>query len=160
MWRKRFPIDDQQVRQVKDVERSPRSIGELRQRLLEKLWTDESIVDAVLDKLKEYRYVDDEQYARDLALSRLRQRPQGRRRLEQTLSQKKLDPETIRGALDSAFEGMPEDELISAALEKFLRLRGRPQTRQDLKKIYDHLLRRGFSYSLIREKIADIGRVE
>ena len=176
MWRSRGKIDDQdRYRAVPDKERArertmnravkllaakSRSVAELRERLLEKLWTDEAIVDGVIERLKEYKYLDDEQYAGDLAISRLRQRPQGKRRLQQTLSQKKLSKDVMAKAIDSAFEKMPEEELILAAIEKRLRLKGRPETREDLKKFYDHLLRRGFSYSLIWEKMSAVGKAE
>ena len=134
----------------------PRSVLELRERLLEKLWTNEEIVDAVLEKLKEYKYLDDQQYARDLAVSKLRQKPQGKRRLKQSLSQKKLDKEIVDQAIVSAFEKLPEDELIDQAIEKRLRLKGKPETREDLKKFYDHLLRQGFAFDLIRIKVSEI----
>ena len=105
MWRKQYKALDETKRVVKDVERSrertmnravrllaakPRSVRELRERLLEKLWTNDEIVESVIEKLKEYKYLDDEQFARDVALSKLRQKPQGKRRLQQTMSQKKL----------------------------------------------------------------------
>src|SRR5438477_2832417 len=108
MWRRRRQAIEDEERVVKDRERSrertmnravkllaakPRSVGELRERLLEKLWTDPAIVDAVIEKLKQYKYLDDEQYARDLAVSKLRQKPQGKYRLKQSMSQKKLDKE-------------------------------------------------------------------
>src|SRR5476651_1111581 len=82
MWGKRYKKIDETARVVKDPVRSrertmnravkllaakPRSVRELRERLLEKLWTNENIVDDVIEKLKEYKYLDDEQYARDLA---------------------------------------------------------------------------------------------
>ncbi|HEX3100728.1 MAG TPA: regulatory protein RecX, partial [Pyrinomonadaceae bacterium] len=141
---------------VKLLAAKPRSIGELRERLLEKPWTDEAIVYAVLEKLKEYKYLDDEQYARDLAVSKLRQKPQGKRRLQQSMSQKKLDKETVEAAIVEAFEKLPENELIDLAIEKRLRLKGKPETREDLKKFYDHLLRQGFGFDLIREKMSAV----
>jgi|ERR1043166_6451516 regulatory protein len=171
MFRKHYRKVDEGQRVVNDVERArertmnravrllaakPRSIGELRQRLLEKLWTNESIVDAVIEKLKEYKYLDDEQFASDLAVSKLRQKPQGKHRLRQSLSQKKLSKETMETAIDRAFEKLPEEKLIEQAIERRLRSRGRPDTREDAKKFYDHLLRRGFGYDLIREKMASI----
>lgn len=171
MWRKRYKKIDDADRIVSDFERSrertmnravkllaakPRSVRELRERLLEKLWTNETIVDAVIEKLKEYKYLDDEQYARDLAVSKLRQKPQGKWRLQQTMSKKKLDKETVEAAIENAFEKLPEDELIGLAIEKRLRLKGRPETREDTKKFYDHLLRQGFGYDLIREKMSSI----
>ena len=143
-------------RAVKLLAAKPRSVLELRERLLEKLWTNEEIVDAVLEKLKEYKYLDDQQYARDLAVSKLRQKPQGKRRLKQSLSQKKLDKEIVDQAIVSAFEKLPEDELIDKAIEKRLRLKGKPETREDLKKFYDHLLRQGFAFDLIRVKVSEI----
>lgn len=143
-------------RAVKLLAAKPRSIRELRERLLEKMWTDEIIVDSVIEKLKDYKYLDDEQFARDLAASQLRQNPQGKRRLQQTMSRKKLDQETVESAISEAFEKLPEEELISLAIEKRSRTKGIPQTRDDAKKFYDHLLRQGFGYGLIREKMAAV----
>ena len=171
MWGKRHKKINDEDRVVKDEVRSrartmsravkllaakPRSVRELRDRLLEKLWTNDEIVDAVVEKLKEYKYLDDEQYARDLAVSKLRQKPQGKRRLQQTMSQKKLDKETVDAAITQAFEKLPEDELIDVAIAKRLRLKGKPETREDVKKFYDHLLRQGFGFDLIREKMSAV----
>jgi regulatory protein len=143
-------------RAVKLLAAKPRSVEELRERLLEKLWTNAEIVDGVLDKLKEYNYLDDEQYARNLAVSKLRQKPQGKHRLRQSMSQKKLDKELVDAAIAHAFEKLPESDLIDAAIEKRLRVKGKPATRDDIKKFYDHLLRQGFGYDLIREKMAAV----
>lgn len=172
-WRRGIRSDEDRVRVVKDDERSrertmnravkllaakPRSVRELRERLLEKLWTDLGIVDRVIEKLKEYKYLDDEQFARDLAVSKLRQKPQGKRRLQQTMSQKKLDKDVVENAIAQAFETLPEDGLIDIAIAKRLRLKGRPDTREDTKKFYDHLLRQGFGFDLIREKMSRVAK--
>lgn len=140
-------------RAVKLLAAKPRSIGELRERLLEKLWTNEEIVDTVIDKLREYNYLDDEQFARDLAISKLRQKPQGKRKLKFSMSRKQLSPETVEAAVNEAFEKYSEADLIDIAIEKRLRIRGIPETREDLKKFYDHLMRQGFGYELIRTKL-------
>jgi len=175
MWRKRNrPVDDTERvianpekarertmnRAVTLLAAKPRSVAELRERLLEKSWTNSEIVDAVLEKLSEYKYLDDRQYAADLAVSKLRQRPQGRRRLKQTLSQKKLDKDIVDEAISSAFEKLPEAELIDQAIEKQIRLKGKPKTREDVKKFYDHLLRRGFSYDLVANRMRDLGKYD
>ena len=174
MWRKRVELNQQKERIIEDIEKSrertmnravkllaakPRSVGELRERLLEKSWTDDAIVDGVLAKLLEYGYLNDERFATDLAMSKLRQRPQGKRSLQQKLSRKKLDRETVESAIESAFEKIPEAELIDRAIEKRLRLKGRPETREDKKKFLDHLLRQGFDYDLIREKMAGVIKI-
>ena len=171
MWRKRVRKVSDEERVVKDVSNArertmnravkllaakPRSEGELRGRLLDKLWTDETIVDGVIAKLKEYKYLDDEQFARDLAASKLRQKPQGKRRLQQAMSRKKLDREVVENAIVAAFEKYPQNELIDSAIEKRLRLKGKPETREETKKFFDHLLRLGFDYDLIRNKLKQI----
>lgn len=58
--------------------------------------------------------------------------------------------------MTDAFEAMPETELIDIAIEKRLRLKGRPSTREDLKRFYDHLMRRGFEYGLIRDRLTSL----
>jgi regulatory protein len=137
----------------------PRSEAELRGRLLEKPWTNPEIVDGVIDKLREYNYINDEQYARGLASSKLRQKPIGRYRLKQDLKRKKLEDDTIEKALDAAYEENPEESLIETAIEKRLRVKGRPESFADRKKLSDYLVRLGFGYDLIRDSISDI-RVE
>ncbi|MCU1288133.1 MAG: regulatory protein RecX [Acidobacteria bacterium] len=162
---------EDEPREIKDVEKArrrtfdravnlltykPRSENELRQRLLEKNWTNAEIVEAVLAKLKEYNYLNDEQFAREFAASRLRQKPIGKRVLKQKLGLKKLDKETVDAALEQAFEETPEADVIERAIEKRLRLKGKPQTREDSKKFYDYLLRQGFSYDLVSSKMREI----
>ncbi|MBX3267909.1 MAG: RecX family transcriptional regulator [Acidobacteria bacterium] len=143
-------------RAVKLLAAKPRSVKELRGRLLEKVWTNEEIVDAVIAKLTEYEYLDDERFAHDTAAAKLRQKPQGRRRLEQAMSRKQLDRETVASAIDAAYEKHPESELIDLAIAKRLRIKGRPESREELKKFYDHLMRQGFGYGLIREKLSQL----
>ena len=147
-------------RAVKLLAAKPRSIGELRERLLDKNWTNAAIVDRVFAKLEEYKYLDDKQFASDLAVSKLRQKPQGKRRLLQSLSTKKLSKENVETAIKNAFEQLPEADLIDRAIEKRLRLRGKPETLDDKKKFFDHLLRQGFDFTLIREKMAEVAKVE
>ena len=175
MWRKRLEITDEKDRIIKDYAKSkertmnralnllaakPRSVKELRERLLEKEWTNGAIVDEVLEKLKEYDYVNDEQYARTLASSKLRQKPMGKRLLKQRLSQKKLDKETVEQAIEKVFEDTPENEVIDRSIKKRLRIKGKPETREDSKKFYDYLLRQGFSYDLVSTKMREIGKFD
>lgn len=143
-------------RAVRLLAAKPRSIAELRERLLEKAWTDAEIVEGVIARLLEYNYLDDDQYARDLALSQLRQKPQGRRRLQQRLSNKKIDRPTLDTAIKAAYESLPESQLIDTAIDKRMRLKGFPETHQDRKKLTEHLLRQGFEYGLIRQKIDEL----
>src|ERR1051326_8264609 len=140
-------------RAVKLLAAKPRSVAELRERLLEKEWTNAEIVEAVLVKLGEYGYLNDEHFAYGYASYRVRQKPVGRQRLKRDLQLKKVDRETADEALRLVFEETSEEELIDRAIEKRTRLRGRPKTRAEVKSLVDHLLRQGFSYELVAQKV-------
>src|SRR4051812_9823597 len=75
-------------RAVKLLAAKPRSVAELRERLLEKQWTNETIVEAVLQKLGEYGYLNDDRFAFGYASYRVRQKPMGRQRLMRDLQLK------------------------------------------------------------------------
>jgi regulatory protein len=160
------PLDPEKARErtvqraVKLLAAKPRSVAELRERLLEKQWADEAAVEYALGKLKEYGYLDDERFAFGFASYRVRQKPLGRQRLARDLRDKKVPRETADAALDLLYSETSEEELIERAIEKRLRLRGRPVTRQETRSLYDHLQRRGFSYDLIIRKVREIGELE
>ena len=137
-----------------------RSVSELRTRLLEKDWTNAEIVEEVIEKLAGYGYLNDVQFAKSFAASQIRQKPIGKRVLKQKLTLKKLDKETVDQALEKAFEETPEAEIIDRAIEKRLRIKGKPETREDTKKFFDFLLRQGFSFDLVRDKMRQIAKNE
>lgn len=153
------PLDAEKARErtiqraVKLLAAKPRSIEELRERLLEKPWASGEAVEYALEKLKGYGYLNDESYALGFASARVRQKPVGRQRLARDLQLKKISRETADAALDLVYQETPEEELIKTAIEKRVRLRGRPATRQETKSLFDHLLRRGFSYDLIIRQV-------
>lgn len=137
-----------------------RSVTELRERLLEKNWASAEIVEEVIEKLTFYGYLNDEAFAKSVASSQIRQKPVGRRVLEQKLKLKKLDKETVAYAIEKALEETPESELIDRAIVRRLRLKGMPETREDKKKLYDYLLRQGFSYDLVGDKMRKIAEFD
>jgi regulatory protein len=135
-----------------------RSIEELRERLLEGRGATPEIVELVIERLREYGYLDDERYAHSYASLRVQQRPIGRQRLQRDLRLKKIDQTTADQALDDVFANTPEEDLIDRAIAKRIRLRGRPKTREETKKLFDHLLRQGFPFELVSEKVRAITR--
>jgi regulatory protein len=137
-----------------------RSVEELRERLLEGRGATDSIVETVIERLREYGYLNDARYAQSYASLRVQQRPIGRQRLERDLRMKKVDKQTVDAALDQVFEATPEEELIDRAIAKRIRLRGRPQTRVEAKKLFDHLLRQGFSFELVGDKVRAVSKTD
>ena len=83
----------------------------------------------------------------------MKQRPIGRRRLERDLKFKKVESSVANEALELVFAETPEEELIDQAIAKRLRIRGRPKNRVEAKSLFDHLLRHGFPFELVSEKV-------
>jgi regulatory protein len=133
-----------------------RSVEELRERLLTTRGATKANVDEVIARLREYGYLDDGKFAQSYASLRLRERPIGRRRLERDLSLKKVDKQTASTALDEVFAATPEEDLIERAIAKRIRLRGKPKSREDAKKLFDHLLRQGFGFELVSERVRSL----
>ena len=138
----------------------PRSVAELRERLLEGRGATKAIVESVIDRLREYGYLDDARFAQSYASLRVQQRPVGRQRLQRDLWLKKIDKKTADEVLDQVFEAAPESELIDRAIEKRVRLRGKPKTRAEAKKLFDHLLRQGFGFELVSDKVRAVLKSE
>ena len=128
----------------------------MRERLIEKQWAEDTIVEQVIQKLLNYGYLNDAEFAREFAHSRLRQKPVGRRVLQQKLRVKKLDQDIVQNALDQCFQEMPETELLDQAIARRVRSKGIPESREASKKLFDFLMRQGFSSSLISEKLRAI----
>ncbi|HEV2884505.1 MAG TPA: regulatory protein RecX [Pyrinomonadaceae bacterium] len=146
-------------RAVKLLAAKPRSVAELRERLSERC-SSKAIVETVITRLREYGYLDDERFALGYATSKVRQRPTGRRRLKRDLSLKKVDRAVAESALDQVFAETSEAELIDQAIEKRVRLRGRPKTRLEAKSLFDHLLRQGFPFELVSDKVRAASRAD
>jgi regulatory protein len=144
-------------RAVKLLAAKPRSIAELRERLAERC-PSKTVIETVIARLREYGYLDDERYALGYASSKVRQQPIGRRRLELSLDRKKVDRAVADEALDQVFAETPEEELLDRALEKRVRLRGRPKTRAEAKSLFDHLLRQGFPFELVSQKVRAVSK--
>lgn len=140
-------------RAVKLLAAKPRSIAELRERLLQTRGTNTSTVDLVIGRLREYGYLDDEKFAFSYASLKVKQRPVGRRRLAQDLKFKRVDKQVADDALELVYSETTEEQLIDRAIEKRVRVRGRPSNRVEAKSLFDHLLRLGFEYEIVSEKV-------
>jgi regulatory protein len=138
----------------------PRSVAELRSRLLEKPWTDEATVDLVVDRLLEYGYLDDLRFATGHAAMQLRMKPVGKGVVLRALAMKKVDREVAEKAAAAVFEEIPEETLIKQAIAKRIRLRGKPTDRAETKKLFDHLMRRGFPYDLIIDHLRSLDTLD
>ncbi len=144
------------ARAVKLLAAKPRSIAELRERLLQGKDADEGIVDVVISRLREYGYLDDERFAFSYASYKVKQKPIGRRRLERDLKMKKVTNGVANDALELVYAETSEEQLIDQAIAKRLRIRGRPKNRAEAKSLFDHLLRQGFPFELVSDKVRSL----
>jgi regulatory protein len=143
-------------RAIKLLAARPRSVAELRERLLRGKTANEEVVETVIARLREYGYLNDERFAFSYASYKVKQKPVGRRRLERDLKFKKVDSGVVDEALDIVFGETPEDQLIDEAIAKRLRTRGKPKNRLESKSLFDHLLRQGFDFELVSEKVQSL----
>jgi len=155
----RRPLEPAKARQLvfqraaKLLAAKQRSVEELRERLMAGRGATKPIVEEVIARLRDYGYLDDAKFAQSFASLRLRERPLGRRRLERDLWLKKVNKQTASTALDEVFAATPEEELVERAIAKRIRLRGKPSSREEAKKLFDHLLRQGFGFELVSDKV-------
>ena len=140
---------------LRALERRRRTRRELEQ-ALERKRVDPEVARAVLDRLTEVGLVDDLAYARAFVVARQRARPRGRRALAMELARKGIGPQIVDRVLEEL--GAEEDPVQAArrALAPKLRaLRGRP-AEEVRRKAEQFLLRRGFSYAVARDALADL----
>ena len=110
----------------------------------------DGVCDYVLEKLREYRFVDDAQYCAQYAETAGRN--MGARRIAMELKQRGADEAAIEGAL-SGLTG--QSEAAKAAAQKYMK--NREFTRENLSKTFRYLMGRGFDYETAKEALASLG---
>lgn len=127
----------------------PRSEGEIRTRLQKDEWS-ETVIAAVVAKLRANKFLDDAQFAADWVTSRSRSKPRGGRLLKQELRHKGVDKEEIEAALPDADE---EVENAIAALSKIERKLEKWEGRERTQKAIEMMARRGFGYATVKSAL-------
>ncbi len=110
----------------------------------------EAVADYAAEKLKEYGFLDDEEYCRQYAASA--GKTKGPRLIAYELKRRGAREESIQAAL-SELSG--EAEAAAAALKKYMR--GKEFTKENLSKAYRHLMSRGFDYETAKEALSYLG---
>ena len=133
----------------------PRTEREVRDRLRERGHAP-AAVEATIERLRGWRYVDDAGFARFWVEGRVEHRPRGRRLLEQELRQKGVDRETAREAVADA----DYDEVAAAVA--LARKRWPAYAADDpasaRRRLGAYLQRRGFGWDAVRAALRDVLR--
>jgi regulatory protein len=133
----------------------PRSVGELRDRLLRKGYAPD-VVDTVLGGLEKTGVLDDRAFARWWIEQRSNFRPTGPFGLSMELKGKRVTKETVQAAIaESGVQGA-ELELAKGALEPRLARYRRLDHLTKRRRIAGFLARRGFSSRVISEIIGSL----
>ena len=109
----------------------------------------EDVAQYVLDKMKDYGYVDDETYASSYVEGASKRK--GSRLIQLELRQKGVDDEIIESVLSTLED---ESESAKRCLEKYMR--GKPFDEATLKKAYRNLLSKGFDYDTCKQAIESL----
>lgn len=134
--------------------RRDRSEHELRA-ALEKRETPPDMIDAAVEYLRERRLVDDRKFAHGRAQSLARNKKVGPRYVRDALKKKGIDEKLIQEAVAETFSGpLRERDEIRALIEKKSKTMKKDLTPlQRKKKLFDFLLRRGFSYDAVMKAL-------
>lgn len=135
----------------------PRSKKEMENYLYKKGFS-EAAVESTLNKLENYGYIDDFEFASSWTKSRLNNRPMSKRMIAYELYQKGID----RSVIDAVLERVDEEDEEKAAFllaEKYFKRYQRFEEKQKLYKVGQALARRGFDWVLIQRvcsKLTDL----
>lgn len=112
---------------------------------------DGKIIAKVIDKLEEYGYLDDSQFAKTFV--ELKSQKHGKRLLEVELKQKGVSDKDIAAAIDCIKD---EDETAYSVAKKYLK--GKPLDMQLKQKCFRYVLSKGFSYDSAKFAVDKIER--
>lgn len=108
----------------------------------------EAVVDATIDKLRGFNFIDDETFARNWALSRAQSQGYGPRRIEQELKIKGVVDSVVRAVVNEIFDQEDEETRARAILQKKFSSENFQEPRV-LRRAVAFLQRRGYSSRVI-----------
>jgi len=124
-----------------------RSVAEVKNYLRQRGGTD-AVVDATIEKLRGFNFINDETFARDWALSRAQSQGYGPRRIEQELKTKGVVDAVIRAVVKEIFDQEDEEKRARKILEKKFSSENFQELRV-LRRAVAFLQRRGYSSKVI-----------
>ena len=141
---------------LKLLARRELSVEGLRSRLRDREYS-EADISAAIEHLLETGALDDGRVARAYARTAVGVKGRGRLRVLRELQAIGIDRQTAAEAVAEVFGDLDERSLIAKAIQK--KLRGRPiKDRAERVRLYQHLLRQGFSPAGVTHALRALGR--
>lgn len=136
------------------IERTIKTEKEIREKLISKEYDEESI-NRSIDFLKEYNFLNDENYARMYV--RDKSKGQGKNKIKYSLIRKGLDEEVILEELSKIDEEEEENTAYEMALRKYNIIKKRESDNYKLsQKLYRFLISKGYGYDVASKVIKKI----
>lgn len=132
----------------------PRSRSELTARLEQKGFS-EGIIEEVINRLEEQKYINDEEYGFYQARTLIQRRLLGKEALRAELTRKGLERELIERIIEESYTEDDEDAIAGRALEKKLRSLRDKSLEVARRRASDYLKRKGFSFGIIRRVLKE-----
>ena len=114
-----------------------------------------AVIDHVIDKLRSYNFLNDEEYAENYV--EFASRKKGCRLIKMELRGKGLSEEAIEGAL-SGLDSESELQTAKEILQKYMR--GKTVDTATMQKACKYLIGKGFAYDIAKEALSEFGDTE
>jgi regulatory protein len=112
-------------------------------------------VEYVIEKLREYRFVDDKDYAETYAQNAASRK--GKRLIKVELARKGIQKEDVESALET-LEVEDQEEAAKNILQKYMR--SKEPTRENLSKGFRYLMSKGFDYDVAKQALSALGDLD
>jgi len=132
------------------------SVADLRSRLIDREHAPEAVDDAIA-KLLETRALDDGRVARAYARTASRIKGRGRLRVSRELQAMGIARDVIAEAVAEVFSDVDERSMIDRAIQKKLRGSRKPSTMQERARLYQFLMRQGFTPAAVSAALRRLG---
>ena len=125
----------------------PRSSKEIEEYLQKKGYDERQIQEAIV-YLTEHRLLNDEEYARMMCRDKLLLKPIGKQSMKQLLYKKGIEKSIIEAVIAESYTADSEHALALREGERKLKRNARHPAETQKKRVYEHLVRRGYDSSL------------
>jgi len=132
------------------------SVAEMRSRLIDREHAPDE-TDAAIAKLLEAGSLDDRRVARAYARTASKIKGRGRLRVARELQAMGISREVASEAIADVFGDIDERAMIQRAIQKKLRGGRKPATVQERARLYQFLMRQGFTPSAVSAALRGIG---
>jgi len=135
---------------IKFLNYKSRSEKEVRRKLKEKKLSAVSI-DKIISRLKEFKFLDDEQYAKMFVESKLIHNPKGRRALSIKLAEKGIPKDTVQSTIEENYSEETEIKKAQEVLKKYQKKSHKGSPQEIKQKCFRHLLSKGFDFDIVKK---------